>query len=294
MPRSMTGFGQVCREISGLQFSVEIRSVNSRHFKATVRVPDVWTGLEAEIDQRLRTRLRRGSVYFAMRMKAVSAQAACEVNAAALERYLEQLEMVRPDQVDVALSIDLASLLQLPGVCLPLEGEELRQKLEGELMGLIDEAVGQVLQMQAEEGAAMAKDLAGWCESIKGKLGEIAGRAPQVVTDYHQRLVRRVEELTAYAKLELDADSLAREVAVFAERSDIAEELSRLASHLAQFRSVLEGEDQPGRKLDFIAQEMLREANTIAAKANDAQISQAVVEIKTSIDRIKEQVQNLE
>ena len=294
MPRSMTGFGQVCQEISSLQFSVEIRSVNSRHFKATIRVPEVWTGLEAEIEQRLRRRMRRGSVYFVMRTKAIAAEAACEVNTAALERYLEQLEIVRPDQMDVPLNIDLASLLQLPGVCLPPASEEVRQKLQDELMPLIDEAIEQVLRMQAEEGAAMAKDLAGWCESIKAGLRQIAGRAPQVVADYHQRLLRRVAELTAYAKLELDADSLAREVAVFAERSDIAEELSRLASHLVQFRAVLGGEDQPGRKLDFLAQEMLREANTVAAKASDAEISHAVVEIKTAIDRIKEQVQNLE
>ena len=294
MPRSMTGFGQVSRELAGLQCSVEIRSVNSRHFKATIRVPDVWTGLEAGIEQRLRARLRRGSVYFVMRTRAVSAEAACEVNTAALERYLEQLEIVRPDQMDVPLSIDLASLLQLPGVCIPPEGEGLNQELQAGLTQLIDETIGQVLHMQTEEGATVAKDLVGWCGSIKAKLGEIAQRAPQVVTDYQQRLLRRVAELTAAAKLEIDADNLAREVAVFAERSDIAEELSRLASHLAQFGSVLGGEDQPGRKLDFIAQEMLREANTISAKANDAAITQGVVEIKTAIDRIKEQVQNLE
>jgi uncharacterized protein (TIGR00255 family) len=294
MPRSMTGFGQAGREFAGLQFRVEVRSVNSRHFKATIRVPDVWTGLEAEIEQRLRAQLRRGSVYFVMRAKALSAEAACEINTAALERYLEQLEVVRPDQMDIPLSIDLASVLQLPGVCLPPEGDILNKEFQAGLMQLIDEAIGQVLKMQAEEGASIAKDLLGWCGSIKAKLVEVARRAPQVVTDYQQRLLRRVAELTASAKLEVDPDSLAREVAVFAERSDIAEELSRLASHLAQFGGVLSGEDQPGRKLDFIAQEMLREANTISAKANDAAITQGVVEIKTAIDRIKEQVQNLE
>ena len=118
--------------------------------------------------------------------------------------------------------------------------------------------------------------------------------APQVLEDYHERLKKRVEKLTASARLTLDAQDLAREVALFAERSDIAEELSRLGSHLTQFRAALNGEEQPGRKLDFIAQEMLREANTIGAKANDAAIAQAVVETKTAIDRIKEQVQNLE
>lgn len=294
MPRSMTGFGQSRRMVGHYAFTVELRTVNSRHFKATIRVPELWTGLEADIEQRLRRRLSRGSVYFVLRAKAEAAGAAYEVNTAALERYIEQLEVVRPDQMDVDLSIDLGSLMQLPGVCVPLEGDEFRQKYGEALAEMVDEALAALVEMRTQEGATIARDLLACCEAIRAGMTRIAQRAPDVLAEYHERLKRRVEELTASAKLQLDADTLAREVAVFAERCDIAEELSRLASHLEQFRTVLTKEGEPGRKLDFIAQEMLREANTISSKANDAEISRSVVEIKTAVDRIKEQVQNLE
>lgn len=294
MPRSMTGFGQCSREVAGFLLVVEIRTVNSRYYKASIRVPEGWSPIEATLDQHLRGRLRRGSVSLRGRMQAASAEAACQVNVPALERYLEQIEVVRPDQADVDLSIDLASLLQLPGVCTPPEGEELRQKLEPELIEMVDEAIQAVIDMRTKEGETITRDLVACCETIDAKIDEITALAPQVLEDYHERLKKRVEKLTASARLTLDAQDLVREVALFAERSDIAEELSRLSSHLTQFRAALNGEDQPGRKLDFIAQEMLREANTIGAKANDAAIAQAVVETKTAIDRIKEQVQNLE
>ncbi len=294
MPRSMTGFGQASREVAGFLLTVEIRTVNARYFKSIIRTPEAMSALEAEIDQRLRHQLHRGSVHFTLRMKATSAEAAQQINAPALERYMEQLEIIRPDQSDIALSIDLATLLQLPGVCSPPQGEEFMAKIQPELMQVVDEAIQAVVVMRTIEGKATVRDLLTCCEVMEQQLVRICERAPLVIQEYHKRLHRRVAELTSSAKLDLDVDILAREVALFAERSDIAEELSRLTSHIEQFRAVLGAEEQPGRKLDFIAQEMLREANTIGAKANDADITQAVVTTKTAVDRIKEQVQNLE
>jgi len=294
MARSMTGFGSAHRHIAGADYEVEIRSVNGRYFRASIHLPEQWSALEPEIDRKLRERFYRGSVNFVLRMRFTSAEAAYEVNTAALERYVEQLDVVRPDQTDVQLRIDMAALLLLPGVCTPPATEELRARAGKDLTALIDEVIEQVLQMRTREGQAITRDLFAHCQTIAGLLSEIAGRAPVVVQDYHKRLKRRVEELAAGAELNLSQQDLAREVAAFAERCDIAEEVSRLAAHVAQFRAVLSEEDRPGRKLDFIAQEMLREANTIAAKANDADIARWVVDIKTAVDRIKEQVQNVE
>jgi len=291
--QSMTGYGQARREINGAQYAVEIRAVNSRYYKAVIRLPDIWTFLEPNIDQMLRKHLHRGSIHFSLRLRLVSADAAYEVNVAALERYIEHLETVRPDQSDVTLSVDLGSLLQLPGVTTPPEPERLCKEAQQPLMEVIAEAMDAILNMRAEEGQTIARDLAAYCDAMARQIDLIARRSPRVVADYHQRLGRRVADLTAKAELNIDAADLAREVAVFAERCDIAEELSRLSSHVAMFRKAVGEENQPGKKLEFIAQEMLREANTTAAKANDSEIAAAVVELKTAIDRIKEQIQNV-
>ena len=148
--------------------------------------------------------------------------------------------------------------------------------------------------MRAQEGSALAADLEGNCEQIKEKVEQIRGRSEMVVKEYQIRLQKKADELLSEAKLELNKEILAREVAVFAERSDISEELARLDSHLEQFLSSCVKDKHPGRKLEFIAQELLREANTIASKASDTEIARCVVEIKCYIDRLKEQVQNIE
>ena len=294
MARSMTGFGQARGKVEGTHYAVEIRSVNGRYFKASIRLPEIWSSLEGEIEKRLRSRLNRGTVHFTVRMKTDSADAAYEVNSAAMERYIEQLEVIRPDQSDVSMTVDLAALLQMPGVVQPPEPDEVIEAARPGLFGLIDEAVDGLLAMRAAEGEALAADLRAYCDVMARHLAEIAKRSEVVVAEYHQRLKRRVAELTAEAKLKIDEQSLAREVAIFAERCDIAEEVSRLDGHLQQFRAVLDAEQQSGRKLEFISQEMLREANTMAAKGNDTDIANSVVDIKTAVDRIKEQLQNVE
>ncbi len=290
---SMTGFGQARREIDGALYAVEVRSVNSRYYKSLIRLPEMWSFLEPEIDQLVRQRLHRGSVHFTLRMKVASGEAAYDVNTHALERYIEHLETLRPDQADIQLSVDVGSLLQLPGVCSPPEPEELTRRAREPLLEVVGEALDALGAMRAEEGGAIAESLESHCRDIKRELTQIAQRAPQVVESYHQRLRRRVQELMNRAELGVGESDLAREIAVFAERSDISEELSRLQSHLAQFWQILHEEDQPGRKLEFIAQEMLREANTTAAKANDTEVARHVVELKAAIDRIKEQIQNV-
>lgn len=294
MTRSMTGFGQAQREIAGALYAVEIRSLNSRHFKAVVRVPELWSALGGDIERRLHERLHRGTIHLAALTKTPSADAAYQVNAPVLERYIEQLESIRPEQSELELRLELGSLLALPGVCTPAALDERLERVRPEWMAMIDEAIDAVLAMRTEEGKTIAADLLASCSTIHKQLVAIARRAPKVVQDYHQRLKRRVEDMIGSAELALNGQDLAREVAVFAERSDIAEELSRLSSHLAQFQAAMKDEEQPGRKLDFIAQELLREANTIASKANDTDIARAIVEIKTAVDRIKEQVQNVE
>ena len=148
--------------------------------------------------------------------------------------------------------------------------------------------------MRKQEGEALADDLLANCNALKEKTSLVQGKSKDTIEHYHDKLKKRVDELLAKANLQIDSDLLAREVAVFAERSDIAEEITRLHSHLAQFESGCRGDENIGRKLDFIAQEMLRETNTIGSKACNAEISGLVIDMKCIIDRIKEQVQNVE
>ncbi|MBI1335602.1 MAG: YicC family protein [Phycisphaera sp.] len=297
MIHSMTGFGDASDQARGVHFHVEVRSLNNRYFKATIRTPEELSSFEAEAESLLRKRLTRGSITCTLRTRVQDATAAHRVNDAALVAYLEHLKTLqsRIETDAKSLNIDLTALLTLPGV-LETDDDDFLATARPIIKQLLDKACERLIQMRIEEGRAIEEDLARQRETIRTKLASIAKRAPAVVEEYHQRLRTRVDELLARASLKLGEADLAREVALFAERSDISEEINRLTTHLEQFAKVTasEGDDAAGRTLDFIAQEMLREANTIASKSNDAVISRDIVEIKTAIDRIKEQVQNVE
>jgi uncharacterized protein (TIGR00255 family) len=293
MIRSMTGFGSASGSADGVAFDVEIRSVNNRGFKGTIRLPDMWGAAEADIDSRLRDRLVRGSVTLSVRMRLSSDQAGHTVNTVVLERYLKQLEGL-DIQANPTLRIDLVGLMQLPGVCTPPAMDDIAAQTLPALMGLVDEAIEGVIQMRQQEGQKLADDLLARCDELEAAMLDVAEHAPDVVKDYRDRLVVRIGELLEGVRITSDDEAIAREVAFFADRCDIAEELQRLTTHIEQFRTDVRADDAAGRKLDFIAQEMLREANTIGSKANDVSIAGQVVTMKAAIDRIKEQVQNAE
>lgn len=293
MLRSMTGFGSAQAVIQGVEYAVEVRSVNNRYFKGVIKLPESLSALEADIERILRKEVYRGTVTLAVRMRIPDDQRAYRVNTAALASYIDQLRVLEVE-ANPTMRIDLAQLLQLPGVTEPPPVEELCQRTQQGLMDLIRKVLADLARMRDQDGKGLQDEFTGHCRMILQKVAGIAGLAPQVVRDYQDRLIARVKELTASAKIDIDAESLAREVALFAERCDVAEEISRLRTHVEQFLATMAAPEPSGRKLDFIAQEMLREANTIGSKANDATIAQAVVDIKTAIDRIKEQAQNVE
>jgi uncharacterized protein (TIGR00255 family) len=292
----MTGFGGATAQAEGVHYFLEVRSLNSKYFKAVIRLPDEFQGLEAEMESRLRARLARGAVTLTAKCTDISEAAAFEVNHRALERYIEQIRMA-PLVAKGNVSIDVASLLGLPGVLQPPANEEARLAgARAAFLPLLDRACDALLEMRATEGRTLREDLAGQRDLIIDRLAKIAERAPGVVAEYEARLKSRIDALLLSADLRVEPVELIREIAVYAERTDIAEEISRLKGHMDQFTEMLSSEnDRPvGRTLDFLSQEMLREANTIASKSPDSGISRAIVEIKGAIDRIKEQVQNVE
>ncbi len=290
----MTGFARVCREIDGISYAVEIKTVNNRYFKPSIKLPDVATFLEPDIEKILRQNIYRGAANYQLRYKNVSGEPMFDIDSAALNSYVEKLNAVKCSN-SAQCRINLADLLLLPGVVRPQEPEnEKAQTVRKAVLEVTAQAVEQLKKMRAQEGQSLADDLKQQCDRITGLLGDIKSRSKVVIGEYQERLASRVKDLLASARLELDSATLAREVALFADRSDISEEIIRLSSHIEQFLANCQSDEYAGRKLDFIAQEMLREANTIASKASDAKICSDVVDIKTCIERIKEQVQNVE
>jgi uncharacterized protein (TIGR00255 family) len=290
---SMTGFGDATAERDGTHYSVEIRSLNNRFFKAVIKLPDNVSGLEPEVETTLREKLGRGSITFILKMRMESAEAAYLINTQALNAYIEQLSKIKGTNGN--LNIDLGALLALPGVCQEPRDESDEIERHGPMIReLTRKAIDKLNAMRSREGANLFADLIKHLKVIAANLAEIAKRAPFVIDEYHKRLSARVNVLIGKAELQVNESDLLKEVAVFAERADISEEIQRLTSHLESFEQSCRSGEHAGRKLDFITQEMLREANTIASKANDAQIARHIVEIKGAIDRLKEQVQNVE
>lgn len=296
MIRSMTGFGEASTSVDGVHYSLEVRSLNGKYFKASIRLPEELQGLEPELDSELRRRLTRGTITLIGKFSDTSESAAYRVNHQAIENYIQQLRK-SPQVAGGACAIDLSALLSLPGVLQPPSNEEERfEKARSAFTSLLDIACKDLSAMREREGQLLVADLLAHHDLIRVNLGRIADRAPRVVEDYQRRLQARIEALLDDAKVRVEPTDLIREVAVYAERSDISEEVARLTGHLSQFKGMITSNDgRPvGRTLDFLTQEMLREANTIASKSGDVEISRDIVEVKGAIDRIKEQVQNAE
>lgn len=293
MIQSMTGFGDSALSEEGVNYTLEVRSLNNRYFKSAIKMPEHLQFLEADVERLLRSRLGRGSIAYHLRVRNTSAEAAYEINRAALESYIQQLSDLQPTRQ--AATVDLAALMELPGVCQPRELDpDARQRAWDVVQRLTTQAMDRLIDMRQTEGRALRGDLLVGVRSIREHLAAVGALAGQVIDDYHRRLRQRVDQLLGEAQIQLDQETLSREVALFAERCDVNEETSRLGSHLEQFEALCESQELAGRKLEFLAQEMLREANTIGSKANNAEIARHIVEIKASIDRLKEQVQNVE
>jgi len=292
MVESMTGFGRSERSDEHGTVLVEVRSVNGRYLKVMLRVPEVLQSREPEIENLVRSRVSRGTLTVVIHLKAIGLSAAWQVNEEVVQAYVEALEVLR-ERLSNRSQLRLDAVAALPGAVEPVAQTDPGETIWPLTVGAVEEALEALVQMRRVEGRALAEVLLAHARQVEALTAAVAERAPGVVSDWRDRLRARVEELLAGAGVSVSGADLAREVAFFAERADITEELNRLRSHLDQFRGALAGEASVGRTLEFLIQEMLREANTIAAKANDAEIAHQVVLVKSELDRMKEQVQNV-
>ena len=303
--RSMTGQGRASRQSSIGKLTVEIRTVNHRGFKASLRVSDRLAPLEGKIDAFARKFIHRGSVNLSVNVTSDDGDARARINPDVLAGYLEQCGVAiekaeRNWSRSHPVSIDVATLAALPGVLSADHGDEDQpDETWTELETVLKSALEQLVAMRESEGANMCRSLLEDCGQIAQHVELIAKRAPEVAESYRTRLESKVKRVLAEQDLAIDKVDLLREVQIFADRADVSEEVTRLGSHLQLFQSVLAGQessdDEPmGRKLDFIIQEMFRETNTIGSKASQSDVSATVVEIKCAIERMRELVQNLE
>ncbi len=291
---SMTGFGEGHRNRAGLSVSVEVRTINNRYFKLSVRSAEGYASLEPNIEAVFRDAIRRGTVQVNMRIARQASPDDFRINDVVLKSYQDQLDRLIAGSA-FAEEAMLGAILSLPGVV--NEDAAARADVEHD-WPVIEEALREALdhlqQMRTREGEAMAADMLANHAVIVAEVDAIQERAPVVVEAYAQRLRDRLNALLAEHEVRIEPADIVREVGIFAERSDIAEEIVRLRSHLEQFDQIMRSGDSVGRKLEFITQEMFRETNTIGSKANDADIARHVVEIKAAIERMREMIQNVE
>ena len=291
---SMTGHGEAHQHADGLSIAVEIRTVNNRYFKLNIRTTEGYILLEPQIEAVVRQHVRRGTVQINVQIGREPSADDYRLNEAVLRGYLEQLQRLTGRSL-VDQPASLPPLLALPGV-VNEPGAQL-DVIESQwpvIEGVLTEALQKLAKMRQGEGAAMATDLTANGRAIATELIAVERRAPQVVDAYRARLLERLQTLLADLGVQIQPADVVREVGIFAERSDISEEIVRLKSHLEQFAAVMAERESQGRKLDFVIQEMFRETNTIGSKANDAEIARHVIEMKTAIERMREMIQNVE
>ncbi len=290
---SMTGYGESVVQDEQAYCRVEIRTVNNRHFKLSLRCPEGFQQQEAEFERLLRETISRGTVYLSLRIDQRAGLAGPRLNTELLKTYWRQLNEVC---LELAVpSPDPARLLILPGV---LNDDQFDTEVIERIWPLVEQAIRaaakHLQEFRRKEGESTGTELRQLCQAIESVLAQVVIFAPQVSRDYHEKLVQRTRELLAGTAVKVEPADVLREVALYADRCDIHEEITRLRSHIGQFLTLIDQGTTPGRKLDFLCQEMFREVNTIGSKANHTGLSHSAVEMKSNIERIREIVQNVE
>lgn len=289
---SMTGYGRSEVQIDGKYLVTEIRSVNHRFLEVKVKLPPRWLALEDPIRKQVKQRLRRGRVdLFISTEGFADGERQLQFDWKLFHDYLQIKKKLEKDY-GVLGELRIGDLFAQDDLWTYRESEQDLDRLAPHLLQSVQEACQQLEQMRRKEGKILADDLMKRCQKLKGILSKINARAPQVSEYYRKRLEERLAELFSVEKM--DQDRLLLEVAIFADRTDITEECIRFSSHIGQFEDALRSTDSVGRHLDFLLQEMNREINTIGAKANDQMISTWVVQSKSELEKMKEQVQNIE
>jgi uncharacterized protein (TIGR00255 family) len=290
MLKSMTGYGQGSASGSNFTVTVDLRSVNNRNLDIHWRAPQDLASLEIPLKKQIQAAVTRGRVDVNVNLVQTS-DAVFEINRPLIRGYLEALRTIR-DEFGLTGEPDLASIVRLPNVLTSPAGNAPNEAIAHRIEEAMTQALAALVAMRAVEGHQLQKELLSRVNRIEGHLSVIESNSTGLVEAYRDKLRKRISELLE--KSVVDETRLAQEAAYLAERSDITEEITRLKSHLGQLREILASDGEVGKKLDFLLQESNREANTILSKSSEISICDAAIEIKTEVERLREQAQNVE
>ncbi len=295
----MTGFGTAERSSDGLHVRVEVKGVNNRHLKVSIRSPHGYTALEHDLERLVREKVARGTLNVFVSVHRKDGPCGYVVDEAVFHYYIAQWqrlarEMQSAGTGDGRADANPSLLLTLPGVVREDDEGVVTEVDWPVIQGAAEDALTAFNEFRAREGASMHDTLRALCHEVGHVVGQIAERSPQAVTQYRDRLRERINELLKEVGASVTDADLVREICLYADRCDVNEEITRLRSHLSQFLASMELETSPGRKLDFLCQELLREVNTIGSKADGLQVSEVVIQAKAEMEKMREQVQNVE
>ena len=292
MVKSMTGYGRARQTRNGRDITVEVRSVNNRYLDCTVKIPRTYIFAEDAVKTRVQKAVSRGKVDVFVTIDATAAdETVVAVNEPLARGYYDALSRLK-EMFSLEGELSAAVLAKFPDVLTVTKAEEDLECVSGDICAVLDEALAAYNAMRAVEGDKLREDIAGRVTTIETVVGKVEERSPQTVAAYREKLTARMQEVLQSTTI--DESRILTEAAIFADKIAVDEETVRLRSHIAQLRTMLQSEQPVGRKLDFLIQEVNRECNTIGSKCNDLTIAQDVVDMKAEVEKIREQVQNIE
>ena len=291
MIKSMTGYGKSNTEKNSRKYQVEIKSVNHRYLDISVKMPRVLSYLEEDVKKEIATKVKRGKIDVFISFENNSLEGKqIKINTEVAKIYINELKKLA-EQENLLANIEVTEISKFPDV-LSIQNDEEDETIKNELLEAVSQATDQLVQMRATEGNKIAEDLKIRMQGIQEKVIEISSLSTGLIEEYIVKLEGRIKEILK--NQEIDESRLAQEVVIYADKCSIEEEITRLKSHLSQFEKLLKTDEAIGKKLDFIIQEMNRETNTIGSKANNLNITNGVIDIKTELENIREQIQNIE
>lgn len=292
MLKSMTGYGRAQKVLNGRDILVEIRSVNHRYYEYSSRIPRTYNYIDEKLKTLLKTSVSRGKVEVAVTINNIEAKdTEIAVNMAVAEGYVNALRGVS-EQLGLADDLTLSKLIKLPDIFNIQKTPDDEEKIWNDISQVTTEALNRFVSMREIEGERLKADVTSKADGILAMVSEVEKLSPVTVENYRNRLYKKLSEILE--SKDIDEQRILTEAAVFSEKIAVDEETVRLRSHISQLVSMLESDEAVGRKLDFIVQEMNREVNTIGSKAQDLSITKLVVDMKAEIEKIREQIQNIE
>lgn len=291
MIKSMTGYGKSSLSINSREYQVEIKTVNHKYIDTNIRMPRIISYLEEDVRKLIASKIKRGKVDISISFENYSSDGNdIRINTELAKMYIENLKKLAEEE-NISANIEITEITRLPDV-LTIKSNLDENQIKSELLQVVDDAINQLINMRQNEGNSISEGILAKMSQIEEKNEEIFNLSTGLIDEYVVKLESRIKEILKTE--ELDKSRLMQEVVIYADKCSVEEEITRLKSHIGQLRNLIDSEGPSGKKMDFIIQEMNRETNTIGSKANNLEIVNRVVDIKTILEDIREQIQNIE